>query len=192
MHLRRFCLVAACFMSSIRGAMVEVSPANLTAAVDQTFGIDVAVTSMPDLYAFQFDLTFNPSVLEATSVSEGSFLSTGGPTLFFPGSIDNVAGVVSTTADTLEGTAGVSGSGLLAHFTFQTIGAGTTGINIQNLILLDSSLSGINAGVSNGNLTVALTPEPSYQMPLLCCIGLLGFVGLRVRSRSSCGGVSRR
>src|ERR1035441_6582973 len=35
----------------------------------------------------------DPTVLKATSVTEGAFLGTGGPTIFLPGTIDNVGGL---------------------------------------------------------------------------------------------------
>jgi hypothetical protein len=45
--------------------------------------VDVNISGVTDLYDFQFDLSFNPAVIQATSVLEGKFLLSGGGTTFF-------------------------------------------------------------------------------------------------------------
>src|SRR5580693_6858462 len=50
--------------------------------VGDTFEVEVDVTGITDLYAFQFDLTFDPTLLSAVSVTEGAFLPSGGTTFF--------------------------------------------------------------------------------------------------------------
>ena len=103
-----------------------------------TFSLDIAVTGVSDLYAFQFDLGFDPTILAVTSETKGSFLPSGGATVFIPGTIDNVGGAVSNTADTLlTAIAGVSGSGTLAVIDFQVLGPGTSAINLFNAQLLE-------------------------------------------------------
>ena len=73
-----------------------VAPAT-SPSVGQTFDVDVNVTGASDLYAYQMDLTFDPTVLSALSVTEGPFLPGGGTTFFIPGTIDNVGGSVTAT-----------------------------------------------------------------------------------------------
>jgi hypothetical protein len=68
------------------------------------------VASGVDYLAYQFDLAFIPEVVQAISVTEASFLSAGGSTLFIAGIIDNVGGNVSGTADSLE--SAISGASL--------------------------------------------------------------------------------
>jgi Cohesin domain len=114
--------------------------------VGDTFNVDVDVTGITDLFAFQFDLTFDPTLLSAVSVIEGPFLPGGGTTIFIPGSIDNVGGTVAATADTLIGAiSGVAGNGVLAEFQFTALAPGTSALSFGNEILLDSSLSDITA-----------------------------------------------
>jgi general secretion pathway protein D len=117
--------------------------------------VDVDIANVTDLYAYQFDLTFNPSVLSAVSSSEGPFLATGGSTFFIQGTNDNVGGTVSATADSLlTAINGVNGSGELAVFTFDAIGAGTSAIGIQNETLVDSNLNVIADTTTGGSVTV--------------------------------------
>ena len=62
--------------------------------VGETFTLDVLVAESTDLYAFQFDIAFDPAIIQADAVLEGGFLSAGGQATFFmPGSIDNIAGM---------------------------------------------------------------------------------------------------
>jgi hypothetical protein len=110
--------------------------------IGDTFEVDVNATGITDLYAFQFDLTFDPTILEADSVTEGAFLPSGGTTFFIPGTIDNVGGDISANADTLIGAiSGVTGDGTLAEFDFTALADGTSAISFANNILLDSSLN---------------------------------------------------
>jgi hypothetical protein len=148
-------------------------------AVGDTFAVDVDVTGITDLYAFQFDLSFDPTLLSAVSVVEGGFLPSGGATFFIPGSIDSVGGTVAATADTLIGAIpGVTGDGTLAEFEFTALAPGTSALSFANEILLDSSLNDITANTTfqNGSVTigsVSSVPEPN-TLVLLCTVFILG------------------
>ena len=132
-----------------------VSPSGIVAG--QTFTIGIFVTgptvshgsttitsNVTDLDAFQFDLAFNctvptatptscqqgASVLDALSVTEGTFLPNGGTntTFFEPGTINNATGEISLIGDV--GASGVTGSGDLVDVTFKALTTGTTNIAI--------------------------------------------------------------
>jgi general secretion pathway protein D len=148
--------------------VVVVGPAS-NPSVGDTFSINVNVTNISDLYAYQLDLTYDPTLLSAVSVSEGPFLASGGTTFFIPGTIDNVGGSVTATADALIGAiSGVNGSGTLLTFQFTAIGAGTSALNIANPTFLDSSFNDItgNIGFDNSSVTInpasSVAPEPGY------------------------------
>src|ERR1017187_3316502 len=134
-----------CLFGRLNAETLSVFPPQSAVVIGQTVSLDVDVRSMSDLFAFQFDIAFDPTILQALSASEGDFLSVGGPTLFFPGEVDNVGGDITFTADTLEGISGVSGSGVLVRLDFQAIGVGVSSVDLQNVILLDSALSGIRS-----------------------------------------------
>jgi len=152
-------------------------------AVGDTFAVDVAVTGITDLYAFQLDLNFDPTLLSAVSVSEGAFLPSGGTTFFIPGTIDNVAGSVAATADTLVGPIpGVTGDGVLLVFDFKALAAGASPLSFANEILLDSSLNDITADTTfqNGSVTVSgITHVPEPNTLVLVCIAVLGLITIR-------------
>jgi len=167
-----------------------VGPAS-SPTVGDTFAVDVDVIGITDLYAFQFDITFNPVLLSAVSVTEGAFLPSGGTTFFVPGTIDNVGGTVAATADTLIGSIpGVSGDGTLAMFDFTALAPGTSALSFANEILLDSSLNDSTADTTfqNGSVTVSSAstsvPEPSsFVLLFIAVLGLVIISHLQRRSR---------
>jgi Cohesin domain/PEP-CTERM motif len=146
--------------------------------------LGIRVTDITDLFTFGFDLAFDPTVLQATSIVEGDFLSSAintqdGGTFFGPGAISE--GLVSFTLGSLFGPTqlGASGSGALAFITFQALTGGSTSLSLLNVFLLDSTGTGVEipADILSGLVTVAPTsvPEPST-------LGLLG-IGLAVLAR---------
>jgi cohesin domain-containing protein/PEP-CTERM motif-containing protein len=140
-----------------------------------TFVVGVNISNVTDLFSFQFDLGFNPAVLQATGIiMEGAFLPLGGATFFIPGAIDNTLGNVTFNADTLIGAGpGVSGSGTLVLFDFTALAPGTSALTISNVILQNSTLATLNSTTTAGSVTV---PEPSSLM--LLGAGLFGLLGL--------------
>jgi hypothetical protein len=163
----------------VAAPILSVEPANTAVDVGQTFSVNVSIANAVDLYALQFDIGFDPSVLSANTVTEGPLLATGGTTFFIEGGIDNLAGTIANTADTLVGIVpGVTGSGLLATVSFKAIAAGTSPITIFNVTLLDSSFSGVAPTTVGAAATVSagVAPEPG-ALVLLCA----GWLALRRR-----------
>jgi len=151
-----------------------------TVSQGSTFTVDVNISGVTDLYDYQLDLAFNPSVVSAMAVLEGSFLSSGGPTVFLPGTIDNAAGTITLNADTLVGAIpGVTGSGTLLEFEFSALAAGTSELVIANEILQDSTGAVLSDTVTNGLVMVPGTgtvPEPSSFV--LIALGVMGLAGV--------------
>jgi general secretion pathway protein D len=156
-----------------------------TATVPQgsSFSVAVNISSVSDLYDFQFDLAFNPAVLQLTNIVEGGFLLTGGFTFFLPGAIDNTLRNAAANADTLIGPIpGVSGTGELAEFDFTAVAPGISSLTISNAILQDSTTSLLNSTTEAGSVTLQGTttvPEPSTL--LLLGVGFLTLAGMAVR-----------
>jgi Cohesin domain len=178
-------LLSLCMFFPVKGmadAILSVSgPSNIS--VGDSFTIDVVVSQAVDLYAFQFDLGFNPAILQATGFAEGTFLTSQGPTFFFNNGIDNTAGTVASNVDTLLGAPiGGDGTGTLVDFNFTAIAAGTSDITVSNALLSDSSANPLPFSIEDGTVNVAgvivPTPEPSVVSMLLAAsllIGLLWF-----------------
>ena len=101
-----------------------------------TFTLALSATDVYDLAGWQFDITFDPSVLEVLEVKEGEFLKTGGETTFFQkGSIDNVTGKITKLSSARLSEAGVSGTGTLLSITFIAKAGGETQLSLHNVQL---------------------------------------------------------
>jgi len=138
-----------------------------------------------DLYAFQFDVAFNPAVLSAIGLWEGPLLATGGSTFFIPGAIDNTLGTISFTANTLVGaTSGSSGSGGLATIYFTALGPGTSPVDLSNIVLLDSGLNDIVASSQNGTVDVLPDAPASVPEPASLLLFGSGLVVILAKARS--------
>ena len=92
-----------------------------------TFTLDIGAENVFDLAGWQFDITFDPVILEAIDVSEGDFLKTdGGATFFHGGSIDNAAGNITGLNAARLSAHGVNGTGTLLQVRFKAKSAGET------------------------------------------------------------------
>jgi general secretion pathway protein D len=158
---------------SVFADVISLQPSSTLPPLGSSFSVDVNITGVTDLYAFQFDIGFNPAVLSAASVSEGSLFSSIG-VVFSPGLIDNIGGTITFIGDSLSGPGpGVSTDGTLATITFDTIGVGSSSIDLANIVLLDSSLADIAVTDSGTTVTVATVPEPGSWLLLGSCLVLL-------------------
>ncbi len=164
--------IAICAPSFL-SADVIVAAGSGNVALGQTIDIPVSISGVSDLYAYQFDLSFDPNILQLQSVNEGPFLPSAGSTFYISGTIDNTGGSATLTADTLIGPIpGASGAGNLAIFDFQAIGAGTSPITLSNVSLVDSALNDIPSISTNGAVVVSTSavPEPAtFPIILLAC-----------------------
>ncbi len=168
--------------STAIASMISVQPTVSNQVVDDFFDVSVNINDITDLYAFQFDIGFDPTVLQAVGLTEGPFLANGGATFFFPGTIDNAAGTISFTADSLLGPdPGVTGSGNLVTLSFQAVGQGTSTISLSNLVFLDSSLSDILLASEEGSVNVSKSTVPEPTTIFLLGLGLIGIVGAKKR-----------
>ncbi len=98
---------------------------------DTIFTVDIVVDYVERLWGYQFDLTFNPAVLQGVSVDNGPFLgSAGGTVIVAPGpGFDNEAGTLGLFGAALyPKTKFPTGGGVLATVTFQVIEYGDSHI----------------------------------------------------------------
>ena len=180
-------LVTACVGLCLPGlafgdTVVSVSsPA--TVSQGDTFAVDVNIAGVADLFGYQLDLNFNPSVLQATgTIAEGSFFQSGGG--FVPGTVDNVGGTITSNADTLIGPiSGLDGGGQLIVFEFMAFAPGTSGLDLANIILLDSSFNEISFTSAGGSVVVTgggpvPTPEPAALTLIASALGAFALFGL--------------
>lgn len=157
---------------------LSIQPAVSTPTVGSSFDVFVNISSVTDLYAFQFDIVFNTAILSAINIKEGSFLPSGGDT--FPFSTENTDGSITFVDTLLTSISGVNGDGPLVDVTFQALASGTSPIDISNVILLNSSEppnNDISFTTQSGSVTVAsAVPEPSTILLISMGMAALGIV----------------
>jgi len=176
-------LLAAWLIQSGAAPVLSIEPSTGGIGKGQSFSAGVVVRDASDLFAYQFDLAFDPALLEVTGVEEGGLLPAGGPTVFFPGIVDNQAGLISFVLGTLtDDLPGVSGDGDLARINFRARNAtGIAGLSVLHITLLDSTLADI-AFIPPEAAPVAVVPAPGTA-PLVAAMLLV--MGSMLRRRVS-------
>src|ERR1022692_186149 len=144
----------------LKADVISIGSTNVP--VGTTFDLSVMTSGSSDLYALQFDLSYDPSILQLNSIMEGAFLPSAGQTFFIPGTLDNTLGTATFTADTLIGAIpGAAGAGSLAVFDFEAVAGGVSTLTLSNIILLDSNLNDISFTEQSGQVSVgSAVPEP--------------------------------
>jgi hypothetical protein len=169
-------------------ATLDLTPSSGTVYyLGQTLQLEVSISNIATtspFYAYTFDLAFDPNVFQAQSATDGTIFAGG---LYFTGTIDNTAGLISfhsglDLAQTFTGT-----DGLLGTFDFVPVAKNAvTGsqIFIQNAAFqsfegAQFSLSDIAVNLPTGTYDVA-TPEP---LSLGLMAGGLAVLALAARRR---------
>ena len=115
--------------------------------VGDTFTLNLSARNIIDLAGWQFDISFDSTILEAIEVNEGDFLKTGDSTTFFQkGTIDNTAGKITGLSSASLSGDGVSGTGVLLSVTFSAKTDGRTQLALHNFQLGDVTGAPISAG----------------------------------------------
>ena len=156
-------------------AVPVISAPFVTVGVGDTFTIPISITGTTDVTSWQFNLAYTPSIVKANSVTEGPFMSAFGTTLFTPGVIDNVTGLISLVADSyVDLLPDPSGAGVLAEIEFTALGPGVSPLTFSNVFL---NLSDLEFSITNGQITVTGTrrvPEAATLALLTSGLVLLG------------------
>ena len=132
---------------SVSNPRVDYTFSEPTIHAGGTFTLDLRAENVFDLAGWQFDIAFDPAVLEAIEVNEGDFLKEGGGTTFFEkGTIDNATGKITKLSSARLNEDGVSGTGTLLSVTFSAKAGGETEITLENFQLGSVTGEVINAG----------------------------------------------
>jgi general secretion pathway protein D len=101
----------------------------------QPYTVPVSVANATGLTSLTLAVTYNPAVLRATVVNEGSMMRSDGASTSFVPKIDANTGRIDLVITRPGDKAGVSGNGLLASIVFEAIGAGNSQIALSGLAM---------------------------------------------------------
>ena len=113
--------------------MTVTPPADALQMGGQPYNVPLMVTNASALSSLTLTVTYNPAVLRAVAVNEGSVMRTDGATTSFVPKIDASTGRIDLVVTRPGDKLGATGSGLLASVVFEAIGAGVSQISLSGL-----------------------------------------------------------
>ena len=137
--------------------VLSVEPQTVQGTTGQNFTVNVSISNVTDLYSWQVELSWNPSLLNVTNVMEGPMLKSNGNITFFSPVVNNAAGNLSALCTRLysfgSNVTGVNGNGTLMTAQFEVIGSGACDLNLYDTQLLDSNNAAISHTVQSGHFS---------------------------------------
>jgi len=132
----------------------------------ETFTVNITITDATNIFGWQVNVTFDPSVLNVVKATEGTFLKNVNKTAWPTPKIDNDKGFVLASSSFMPPypSVGASGSGILANITFSVKSGGTSNLHfdqkrtylrtvsggsvlpIENLVTQDGVFKGTGGG----------------------------------------------
>ena len=185
-------LLGACFAAATSVAhadpVVGFDPTSQTVTLGNQVSVDIVISDLgdgvaPSLAQWDFDVTYDDTILDFVSVAFGTELSLNSPSTTT--TLDGVQFVGLTemsndSAATLI--ADQAPAFVMATLTFDTIGTGTTLLGIDLFALKDTNDDAlIRTFGPTGSAKVTVTPEPGAL--LLVALGIGGAVAWRRRRR---------
>ena len=125
-------------------AATTVSIADITADPGDVVTVPLMVNDMTDFGTGTINITYDSSVVHVTDVTDSS------DSMIAAFNNNNTAGF---TAISVLNTAGANGNIIFANVVFTAVGAGSTPLNIDGIVLYDRSSNPISAAVDNGLFT---------------------------------------
>jgi general secretion pathway protein D len=119
-----------------------------------TIAIQLEIENANDLFSAPFHLKYDPQVLRLTEVKPGSLLSSDGQKAIFTRNILNDTGDATVNLNRMPDAGGISGSGVLASFTFQAIAPGTSMVTFSELTARNSKLLPIQAAIPQASVLI--------------------------------------
>jgi general secretion pathway protein D len=103
------------------------------------YTLPVSISNVSQLSAVTLTITYDPKVLKATAVSQGTFMSQGNVTPIFVPKIDEATGRVDVAISRGATNPGANGTNVLIGIAFQAIGAGTSKITVTGTAMTPES-----------------------------------------------------
>ena len=110
--------------------VVAVDPEESAVKLGQTFGININITDVTGLLGFDFELSYDTTVLKLVDIEQGSFLKSVGPTIVINLTTEGVIWLAVVLV--AQPVSSVNGSGVLATANFEAMAAGESLLNLYS------------------------------------------------------------
>ena len=159
--------IAPLFVSSLiqtslgmPGPKISVEPPYLQVSPGEKFTVNITIyPEGEEIYGAQYELYFNNALLNATSLTQGTFFGNVN-TMTFREGINNTAGKIEY-GEAVIGDEGVNNPGVLAFITFKVIGTSdVSNLNLSNVIIIGDG-GQIFPDVYNGTFVIGTTSTPT-------------------------------
>jgi hypothetical protein len=181
--------ISACSFPRISAAStaVAVDPSISTVNVGDAFSVNVNVTDVVNLTAWQLNIYYLKALVNCTDLAEGDFLKAGGETYFgqtINNNYNSTHGRILAYS-TLLGMISVNGGGVIVNATFKAVSGGRTALELVNTQLTDEKIppqpiphvdSGGTVIIAGAGHDVAVTDLLPYKT--IICRGSVANVSL--------------
>jgi hypothetical protein len=149
-------IIAAYLLTNMTntGTTVYVDPDKVVRSIGQDFVVNISISNVANLYAWECKIEWNMTVLELVNVTEGTFLKKAGST-FFSSKLNETFGHVVIDCTLLGDSAGANGSGLLASIQFHVKNEGACDLVPYDAKFVDTSDQMIAHVVNRGRFSAS-------------------------------------
>lgn len=151
--LTAFLLTVIVLADNPENTLVYVNPASQIIARGKNFNISINCDPGQPIKSFEFKLSFNASLINANSVSEGNIFN-GYNTYFSSGIINNTSGTIINVYGLILGQGNVTNPGSLANISFTAKNiSGISFLNIYDLGITNET-SYVLTNLTNGTVQI--------------------------------------
>ena len=145
---------------------IRPDPLSLEIGAGDTGTVGILVENVTDLYGFEFELTFDPAILEVVDadpdeegvqIEAGDFLS---PDWTLENTVDNDNGTIAYALCQMNPSPPQSGDGILATITWRGKAVGTSPIQLAHVLLAATRGVEIPASTEDGQVAVTSAQAP--------------------------------
>jgi hypothetical protein len=143
---------ALLFLNRTTSTKIYVDPQTVEKTVGQNFTVNLIVSDVANLYAWEAKLAYDSTILEHVETVQGSFLGSSDVT-FFTYRANDTSGYVLIDCTLLGNVLGVNGTGTVATIQFNVKQSGSCDLELYDTKLLDASEQIIEHSSNNGHFS---------------------------------------
>lgn len=148
-----------CSMHVYSQTTVFFNPATQTVGSGEIFTTSVEISQVSDLGAWEFKVIFDPNMLQASSMTVGSFISsTGNVVIPIKNDIDNINGILESAVSSFGANPGASGDGVIVNIEWTSnssiVNTTTTDLILQDAQFVEKDATLIPVTLQDGSVTI--------------------------------------